>query len=292
MVHAHTRFPDDRHDCALVHGLLEERLRAGTLDLPLLPEIAIRVMRLAAGEQTSAGQLAGIIKADPALTMYVLRVAASAAKRPRGALVSLDHAVTWLGFDEVSNIAFTLALQGRMLNVPGQNQKARRFWRHALASALWARELALRLGRDAGASYLCGLLHAIGKPATLGAAADLARAASAKLSGEDLDLLVETFYRPVGADLLRAWGLPEIVMATAMHWESYESAGALRVDCNVVQLAHHLADHTLGDSFAQARDLLPATPVFADLQFDPAATAALFDGAGAVHANLDAYLPP
>jgi HD-like signal output (HDOD) protein len=292
MLSAHTRFLDDGHNGALVHDLLEERLRAGTLDLPLLPEIAIRVMRLASGERTSAGQLAAIIQADPALTMYVLRVAASAAKRPSGALVSLHHAVTWLGFDEVANIAFTLALQGKMLNVPGQNHKARGFWRHALASALWARELATRLGRDAGASYLCGLLHTIGKPATLGAAHDLARGAAVGLSGDALDLLVETFYRQVGAELLRAWGLPDIVAATAMHWEAYEFAGALRLDCNLVQLAHRLAGHTLGDSLAQARELLPETQVFADLQFDPAATAALFDAAGAVHADLDAYLPP
>ena len=102
MLSAHTRFLDDGHNCGLVHDLLEERLRAGTLDLPLLPEIAIRVMRLASGERTSAGRLAAIIQADPALTMYVLRVAASAAKRPSGALVSLHHAVTWLGFDEVA----------------------------------------------------------------------------------------------------------------------------------------------------------------------------------------------
>jgi hypothetical protein len=63
-----------------------------------------------------------IINADPALTMYVLRVAASAAKRPATPIVSLQHAVAWLGFDEVANIAFTLALQGKMLDVKGQQR--------------------------------------------------------------------------------------------------------------------------------------------------------------------------
>jgi hypothetical protein len=65
--------------------------------------------------------------------MYVLRVAASAAKRPASPIVSLRHAVAWLGFDEVANIAFTLALQGKMLDVRGQQHKARRLWRHSSA---------------------------------------------------------------------------------------------------------------------------------------------------------------
>jgi HD-like signal output (HDOD) protein len=291
MVTAQPRFPQDGDPRALVHGLLERRLRAGTLDLPLLPEVAIRVMRLSAGEHGSAGQLAAIIHADPALTMYVLRVAASAAKRPSGAIVSLHHAVTWLGFDEIANIAFTLALQGRMLNVPGQNQKARRLWRHALASALWARELAIRTGRDAGIGYLCGLLHAIGKPATLRAVHDIARGAEAMLGGADYDELIETFFRHVGADMVRAWGLPAVVVATATHWEAPESAGAWSPECRLVLAAHALADHSLTDSVSLARELLTSSPAFIDLRLEPAAGVTLFDAAGAVHAELDGYLP-
>jgi len=292
MPYAPTPLLDDGENFALVHGLLEQRLGAGTLELPLLPEIAIRVMRLASAEFTSAGQLTEIIHADPALTMYVLRVAASAARRPSGAIVSLHHAVTWLGFEEVANIAFTLALQGKMLNVPGQNQKARRLWRHALASGLWARELAARLDRDAGMSYLCGLLHTVGKPATLRAAHDLARGVSAKLSGEAYDRLIETFFRQVGVDLIRTWGLPEVVAATAMQWPAYESAGEWRVDCNLVQIAHRLADHTLADSLSLARELLVGERALTDLQLGASATTSLFEAADAVNADVNAYLPP
>lgn len=291
MPSARTRFPDDGDNRALVHSVLEQRLTEGTLDLPLLPEVAMRVMRLSAGEHSSAGQLAAIIHADPALTMYVLRVAASAAKRPSEAILSLHHAVTWLGFDEVANIAFTLALQGKMLNVPGQNHRARQLWRHALASALWARELATRTGGDAGRSYLCGLLHAIGKPATLRAVHEIARGVGTKLANEDYDELIETFFRHVGADMIRAWGLPEAVAVTAMHWEAYESAGAWRPDCRLVQAAHCLADHSLSDSVSLARELLMATPAFVELGLESVAAVSLFEAAGAVHTELDGYLP-
>ncbi|MGA2778432.1 MAG: HDOD domain-containing protein [Steroidobacteraceae bacterium] len=283
---------DRSENCDFIHGLLERRLASGDIDLPLLPEVAIRVMRLARGEHTSAGQLADIINADQALTMYVLRVAASAAKRPASPIVSLHHAVSWLGFDEVANIAFTLALQGKMLNIPGQNQKARRLWRHALASALWARHLGSMLARDAGVSYLCGLLHTIGKPVMLGAVHDLAQRARVKLSSEEYDRLVETFHRHVGTQVVAAWGLPAVVVATAAHWEAYAAAGEMRTDCNVVNVAHRLANYTLTDSIRLSRDLLLAEPAYQDIGFGAVDATALFDAAGSINADLDTYLPP
>ncbi len=279
-------------NCDFIHGLLERRLARDDIGLPLLPEVAIRVMRLARSESAGAGQLADIINADQALTMYVLRVAASAAKRPASPIVSLAPAISWLGFDEVANIAFTLALQGKLLNIPGQNQKARRLWRHALASALWARHLGSMLARDAGVSYLCGLLHTIGKPVTLGAVHDLAQRAQVKLSGEEYDRLVETFYRHVGTQVVAAWGLPAVVIAAAAHWEAYAAAGDLALDCAVVNVAHRLANYTLTDSIRLSRDLLLAEPAYQDLGFGAVDSIALFDAAGSINADLDTYLPP
>ena len=279
-------------NCDFIHGLLERRLARDEIDLPLLPEVAIRVMRVARSESVNAAQLADIINADQALTMYVLRVAASAAKRPASPIVSLHHAVSWLGFDEVANIAFTLALQGKMLNIPGQNQKARRLWRHALASALWARQLGSMLAGDAGMSYLCGLLHAIGKPVTLGAVHDLAQRAQVKLGSDEYDRLVETFHRHIGTQVLSAWGMPAPVIETATHWEAYAAAGPMRLACNVVNVAHRLANCTLSDSIRLSRDLLVVEPAYQDLGFAAIDAIALFDAASSINADLDTYLPP
>ena len=140
--------PIDSDPVALIHGLLEGHLANHELAVPLLPEVAVRVVRAGSQGSTNAQQLAEIINADPALTMYVLRIAASAAQRPASPIASLQHAVAWLGFDEVANIAFTLALQGKMLDVKGQQHKARRLWRHSLASALWSRQLAHMLAEE------------------------------------------------------------------------------------------------------------------------------------------------
>jgi len=284
--------PDELDNCEFVHGLLERYVAGDGLAVPMLPEVAVRVMRAGPNDSTNAGQLADIINADPALTMYVLRVARSAAKRPASPIGSLRHAVAWLGFDEVSNIAFTLALQGKMLDVKGQQHKARRLWRHSLASALWSRQLAHMLAREAGMCYLCGLLHNIGKVVTLGAVHDLAEGAGRKLAGDEYDQLIETFHRHIGARVITAWALPSPVLTVTSQWEAYAAAGPARFESNVVNVAHALADFTLLESTPLARELLVTNAAYGDLGLTPEDGEPLFDAAAAINAELDRYLAP
>lgn len=284
--------PGEPDDCAILHGLLERCLANDELVLPLLPEVAVRVVRAGPKGSTSARQLADIISADPVLTMYVLRIAASAAKRPASPIVSLPHAVAWLGFDEVANIAFTLALQGKMLDVKGQQHKARRLWRHSLASALWSRQLAHMLAQETGMCYLCGLLHNIGKVVTLGAVHELAQHAGKKLTGGDYDRLIETFHRHIGARVVSAWSLPSPVLTVTSQWEAYAAAGSARFESTVVNVAHRLADFTLLESTQLARDLLVTDAAYRDLGLTAADGEPLFDSAAAINAELDRYLAP
>jgi putative nucleotidyltransferase with HDIG domain len=262
------------------------------LSIPILPDVAVRVVGIGTAKSANAHILAGIISTDASLTMYVLRIAASAAKRPVQRIVSLQHALAWLGIDEVANIAFTLALQGKMLDVKGQQKKARRLWRHSLASALWARQLARMLSHDTGVCYLCGLLHNIGKVVTLGAVHEVAQRERVSLSAEDYDRLVATFHHEIGVQAVTAWRLPEPVPAVIAGWQDYPSAGHVQWESNVVNFAHHLADFTLQEAnMLQRGELIEAQP-YRDLGLGVADSEALFDTAGSIDAELDRYLSP
>jgi HD-like signal output (HDOD) protein len=276
---------------ALVHERLEKRLAEGGLEVPLLPEIAVRVMRLSSDPRVNAGQLASLIKADVALSTSVLRVANGVMRRPVEPIHSLQQAVAWLGLDETVNLAFTLVVQGKLLNIPGQNQRVRRLWRHALASALWARQLSQRVAYDPNMSYLCGLLHGVGKPIALGIVHDIASRAKLPLQPQEYESLIETFYRPIGAIVAAAWSLPQPVLATMAHWEAYASAGDLRIECNIVALAHRLADCTLDEASVLARDLLATEPVYLDLGMEPHDAIALAEAIGSVRSEVDGYFP-
>ena len=192
----------------------------------------------------------------------------------------------------MANIAFTLALQGKMLDVKGQQHKARRLWRHSLASALWSRQLAHMLAQETDLCYLCGLLHNVGKVVTLGAVHELAQRAGKKLASEEYDRLIETFHRHIGTRVVAAWALPSLVLTVTSQWEAYAEAGPARFESNVVNVAHALADYTLLGSTPLARDLLVMHAAYRDLGLTAPDAEPLFDSASAINAELDRYLAP
>jgi HD-like signal output (HDOD) protein len=280
--------------CSLhvVRDLVTRYLTCDELAIPLLPEVAVRIVRSGTKNAGNAHLLADIIATDATLSVYVLRIVASAAKRPVSPILSLQHAVAWLGLDEVANIAFTLALQGKLLHVKGQQRKARRLWRHSLASALWSRQLSHMLARETGLCYLCGLLHDIGKVVTLGAVHDVAERLGETLTDEDYDALIETFGRDVSTRVIQAWALPAPVPMVISHVETYAAAGALKWESNVVNVAHKLADISLHLPGMLTRDLLVADQAYRDLGLSAEDAEPLFDSAASISAELDRYLSP
>ena len=275
-----------------VRCLVEQHIARDELVIPVLPPVAVRVVRSGTKNSGDAHLLADIIHTDPALAQYVLRIACSAAKRPSKPITSLQHAIAWLGLDDVANIAFTLALQGKMLHVEGQHRKARRLWRHSLASALWARQLSAMLNRETGLCYLCGLLHDIGRAVTLGAVHDVAERAGLELAANEYDCLIDIFHRDVGKRVIFAWALPPPVPAVVALWESYAAAGALSWESNVVNLAHKLADFTLHEPCMLTRELLVLDQAYRDLGFVGHDAESLFDSTAGINAELDRYLSP
>jgi HD-like signal output (HDOD) protein len=275
-----------------VRGLVEQHIARNNLVIPTLPTVAVKVVRSGTKNSGNAHLLADIIHTDPALAKYVLRIASSAAKRPCMPITSLQHAIAWLGIDDVANIAFTLALQGKMLQVEGQHRKARRLWRHSLASALWARQLSGMQGRETGLCYLCGLLHNIGRAVALGAIHEVAVLAGQRLAGHEYDCLIDIFQRDVGARVIAAWALPPPVPAVVARWDSYASAGALSWESNVINVAHKLADFTLHEPCMLTRELLVQDPGYRDLGLAAQDAEALFDSAVLINAELDRYLSP
>jgi HD-like signal output (HDOD) protein len=275
-----------------VRGLVEEHIARNQLVIPSLPTVAVRVVRSGTKNSGDAHLLADIIQADPALAQYVLRIASSAAKRPSMPITSLQHAIAWLGLDDVANIAFTLALQGKMLHVEGQHRKARRLWRHSLASALWARHLSAMQARETGLCYLCGLLHNIGRAVTLGAVHDVAQRAGRALAGNEYDCLIELFSRDVGKRVISAWALPPPVPAVTARWDSYAAAGAVSWESNVVNVAHKLADFTLHEPCMLTRELLVLDQGYRDLGLSAQDAEPLFDSTTSINAELDRYLSP
>ena len=91
---------------------------------------------------------------------------------------------------------------------------------------------------------------------------------------------------------MTAWQLPPPILTVVSRWEAYQNAGEAHFECNIVNVAHRLADCTLLESTHLARDLLIVDPAYRDLGLSAEDGMPLFDSAADINAELDRYLAP
>jgi HD-like signal output (HDOD) protein len=146
-----------------------ETSKDSTLNLPWayfrlrpFPQIAIRVMQLANRDEVPLHKLSGLISSDPAFSSEVLTIANSALYAPRVPATSILQAVARLGTRCIQGLCITVGVRtylGKTLSEPAMQA----IWRHNLACALIAEQIALVSCMDKDMAYTAGVVHDIGR---------------------------------------------------------------------------------------------------------------------------------
>lgn len=132
------------------------------LRLPPFPQVAIRVLQLTNNENVQLHQLCDLISTDPAFASEVLTIANSILYAPRFPASSILQAVAVLGANNLQGMCLTVGVRaylGKTLNQPAM----RRLWRHNLACALIAAQIASAGFLDREVAYTSGILHDVGR---------------------------------------------------------------------------------------------------------------------------------
>ncbi len=138
-------------------------------ELPPLPGMAARVMKLAADPLADAKKLAEIVELDPMLTTQVIRWASSSLYGYKGKISSVKDAITRvLGYQFVFDLVLGLSALSP-LKAPAEGVLGTRyFWVHALASTRLMAELNQQLPIESRFEsqtiFLLALMHNIGFP--------------------------------------------------------------------------------------------------------------------------------
>ncbi len=268
---------------------LDKLIEYGNIDVPMLPEHAAQIMAMASRPNSDAQMLSRWVESDHSLAVHVMKVARSAAYQSCAPINSLQHAIAWLGTGEISEIAFTAAVQGRLLTVPGQHPRAAHMWKLAVSTAIWSREIAAIVRSNSAITYLCGLLHDIGRPMALMASADLAGKLGVRLTDEDHEALTQEFHGPLGAILVEKWRLPEPIAACIRCWPDWTTDREYAGEVPVVHLAHHLAGLVLEQGPSVAREALADNAVLEALNIGPDRFKGLLDRSRWVMDQVQAY---
>jgi len=267
-----------------VQTRLSERLKTGDVTLPVLPESATQVVAATQDADVDARRLVDLLDRDPVLASQILRMANSAAYATRGQVVSLRQAVTHLGLRTVGDLALAASVRAAVFSDPRYARELRAVWRHAAASAAFAREAARLLRAPVESAFLCGLLHTIGKPFVLRVSLDVAAEVGVELPLEEVLALVDELHVPAGKLLAASWKLPSAVVLAIAAGDTYErSDDPLPM---ITVLAGRLATFLLGPGL-QTEDLRDH-PVFADLNLYPEDVETLVEKADAILSLVDA----
>ena len=191
------------------------------LRLPCSPALLPRLIAVISAPDSSADEIAQLIKVDAALAASTLRLANSAYFASGTRVANVADAVLRLGYRELFRLA-ALALVSRWEVGAGGRGEPGDFCRHALCTALAAEVLAETSERlDPQIAYTAGLVCDLGKLAVAHACTAFFPALRAQCADRqctwaraEREVLGFT-HSEVGAQLLRAWNFPDGLVAAA-----------------------------------------------------------------------------
>ncbi|XOV82387.1 MAG: HDOD domain-containing protein [bacterium] len=191
---------------------IKKALKADELDLPTLPEIALRIRDEAQSDNVSAVSLSKVIGEDPGLAAQLVRTANSPMFMATRAIDDLAQAISRLGVEYAANIVTGLAMQ-QMFQATSEliDSKMRQVWKTSTDVAAWSSLLAKRFTKlRPDQATLAGLTHSIGVLPILSWAEENDELLN---DGQTLDRVIESIHPSIGTMILMRWNFAQEIVS-------------------------------------------------------------------------------
>src|SRR3984957_4966034 len=156
----------DAEAFAFVQALASE-LSQGKVDLPSVPDIALRVRKVLADDEVSQEQVVRVVGSEPALAARLMQIANSAAINFTGKpITELRTAINRMGHNmgRSAAIAFAMSQLKKVDTLKGLEEPLDNLWRASAAVAAMSYAVAKRYSKvNPDTALLAGLFHCIAK---------------------------------------------------------------------------------------------------------------------------------
>lgn len=143
---------------------LSKKLASAVDGMPAFPKSVQKILELTRDPNCTPKDLVQVIDKDPVVTVKILKVVNSAYYSLPKQITSIGHAVVYLGFNTIKNLALSIAAIGMLPKDNTTGFDAGQYLLHSLATAGIAKKLALRMqDADPMDCFIAGLLHDFGK---------------------------------------------------------------------------------------------------------------------------------
>jgi putative nucleotidyltransferase with HDIG domain len=195
-------------------------------DLPTIPVVAIKVMKLIESEKATADELAKVVASDPAVAARVLKISNSSFYGCQRQIQTLSSAIVVLGFSTLRSLVVAASVK-QVYKPYGLTEKM--LWEHSFAAGLAAKIIAheLRAANEEEA-FLAGLFHDIGKiimnTLDRGKFHDVMQHVyNEGISFGDAEQSIYPFsHAEVGAYVIKKWNFPETLTTAILRHHTLE----------------------------------------------------------------------
>lgn len=206
-----------------LYTILVEKIKHGTLVLPTLPEIALKVRQAADDPEVNLGKMGDIISHDPALSMGMLKVANSAVLGRSVKVETVHQAVTRIGLRQIKSIATAMALEQVFVS---ENEIVSMYLKKSWSKTVDVASVAITLMtfylRDHKHSSLmldtvtlAALIHSIG---VLPILTEAEKHPDVFANPTFLQQAIIKLSSSIGAEVTKAWGLSEEFTKIVSSW--------------------------------------------------------------------------
>ncbi|THB70431.1 MAG: HDOD domain-containing protein [Gammaproteobacteria bacterium] len=242
----------------LFQDLMEDKL-----DLPSMPDMAIRVREAVSNPDASAHDVSQIIQTDPVVTARIVQAANSALYTGQRQVDNVSAAVVRLGLSTTRELVMAVTMRDIFKSKsPLLNKRMVELWMHSTMVAAIASVLSKKIrGFSPDKALLAGLVHDIGVVPMLVHAGNYPELTQDPML---LEKTISEYKGQIGTMIMRKWNFPDDLSslpADADEWMRDEHNQPDYTDLIVISQLHNIST---GDHASEYPDV-SETPAFAKL---------------------------
>lgn len=239
---------------------IQDDIQTHKLELPTLPDIAIRIRESSHQPDCDINALAELIERDPALVAYLLKLANNPLYRGSSKIDSVNLALTRLGLTATANLALTYSMRSLYSSQAKAIQPwLKRCWLLSTHIAALASVMAEQLPQfEPGRALVMALMQDIG---TLPLLSKIANYPAILYDDQSVAALIEKYCAQVGVSVLQQWNFEDEIIEAARSRKDWLRDPAPTADYADLILVARLFRY-VGTAMAKRLPALADTPAF------------------------------
>ena len=203
-----------------IYNEIMQAVESETLQLPSLPEIALRIRKAVEQSDVDVEQISRLMELDPALSARLIKLANSPVTRGSSPIHSMRDVVACMGLKMTRSLVLSFsAAQLFKSQHPVLKKQMKKFYTHSIEIASICYSLGTRVSSlEADELLLAGLIHDIG---VIPIITYIEKTGLEFTDESEIESLINSLRVAVGVMVVKSWNFPKEMLNVVMHAEHW-----------------------------------------------------------------------